>query len=1037
VTIWANASVGSTFAGFSGSLTGTVTPQVLVMNGNKAVNAAFTLQSGFTLTLTMSGTGSGTIQASPSGPYTYGTVVTIWANASVGSTFSGFSGSLTGTTTPQTLVMNGNKAVNAQFTLNGPYTLALTMSGTGVGTIQASPVGPYYYGASVTIWANASVGSTFSGFSGSLTGTTTPQVLVMNGNKAVDAAFTLNGPYTLGLTMSGSGAGTIQASPAGPYYYGASVTIWANASVGSTFAGFSGSLTGTVTPQVLVMNGNKAVNAAFTLLPQNNPPNMPSGPIPSDDAIGISINTVLSWIGGDPDLGDTVTYDVFFGASNPPSKIVSNQSSTTYNPGILNYNTEYYWNIVSWDTHGSFTVGLVWSFTTASSSNAWWNLDWMYRKEIIINHSLVDADFTNFPVLINLASDVDLAAHTQPSGNDIVFTDMFGNKLNHEIELYEASTGRLVVWVNVTSLSSTIDTVLYMYYGNSLCGSQQNPQGTWNAKYLMVHHMNESGDILDSTSHGLNAVNSGTTSASNGMIDGCRYFDSTADYYNFGTASSLNPGMGSWTISLWTKITHVEPYFQMLRKWDGTAGFTLYLYNGWGGYNYFKVSDGVKTMYRYWDTSWSDGNWHYLTVVINRVTNSLDLYIDGVLHNGKASGTWTLNDLGSITCASNLRLYGGTNGLHDEFCVSTTVLDANWVKTCYNNQNDPASFYILSSQEQGSGSPSWWNTQWMYRKEITIDHTKVATTLENFPVLISLDADADLAAHAQSDGDDIVFTDVSQKKLNHEIEVYVSTTGRLVAWVNVSGLSTTVDTVLFLYYGNSGCGSQQNPQGTWNDEYLMVHHMNESGDILDSTSHGLNAVNVGTVMASNGKIDGCRFFDSTADLYNFGSASSLNPGMGSWTISLWTKITHVEPYFQMLRKWDGTAGFTLYLYNGWGGYNYFKVSDGVKTLYRYWDTSWSDGNWHYITVVINRVTNSLDLYIDGVLRNGKASGTWTLNDLGSITCASNLRLYGGTNGLHDEFCVSTTVRNAGWISTCYTNQNDPAGFYSIGGEESS
>ena len=120
--------------------------------------------------------------------------------------------------------MNGNKAVNAQFTLNGPYTLTLTTSGTGSGTIQASPAGPYYYGASVTIWANASVGSTFTGFTGSLTGTTTPQVLVMNGNKAVDAQFTLNGPYTLTLTTSGTGSGTIQASPAGPYYYGASVT---------------------------------------------------------------------------------------------------------------------------------------------------------------------------------------------------------------------------------------------------------------------------------------------------------------------------------------------------------------------------------------------------------------------------------------------------------------------------------------------------------------------------------------------------------------------------------------------------------------------------------------------------------------------------------------------------------------------------------------------------------------------------------------------------------------------------------------------
>ena len=264
VTIWANASVSSTFTGFTGSLTGTTTPQTLVMNGNKAVDAQFTLKGPYPLTLTQSGTGSGTIQANRTTSLYYGYKVKVWANVSVGSTFNGFTGSLTGTTTPQTLIVDGNEAVDAQFTLNGPYTLTLTLNGTGSGTIQASPAGPYYYGASVTIWANASVGSTFTGFTGSLTGTTTPQTLVMNGNKAVNAQFTLQSGFTLTLTMSGTGSGTIQASPSGPYTYGTVVTIWANASTTSIFTGFSGALSGTTTPQTLIMNGNKAVDAAFT-----------------------------------------------------------------------------------------------------------------------------------------------------------------------------------------------------------------------------------------------------------------------------------------------------------------------------------------------------------------------------------------------------------------------------------------------------------------------------------------------------------------------------------------------------------------------------------------------------------------------------------------------------------------------------------------------------------------------------------------------------------------------------------------------------
>ena len=84
----------------------------------------------YTLTPNTSGTGSGTIQVSPSSPYNNGDIVTIWANASNGSTFTGFSESLTGTTTPQTLTINENEAVNAIFTLNSTFilnTVALTL----------------------------------------------------------------------------------------------------------------------------------------------------------------------------------------------------------------------------------------------------------------------------------------------------------------------------------------------------------------------------------------------------------------------------------------------------------------------------------------------------------------------------------------------------------------------------------------------------------------------------------------------------------------------------------------------------------------------------------------------------------------------------------------------------------------------------------------------------------------------------------------------------------------------------------------------
>ncbi|MCJ7697625.1 MAG: Ig-like domain-containing protein, partial [Thermoplasmata archaeon] len=100
----------------------------------------------------------------------------------------------------------------------------------------------------------------------------------------------------------------------------------------------------------------------------NNPPNTPSTPNPSNGATGISVNANLSWVGGDPD-GDSVTYDVYFGTTSSPPKLVSNQTALLCDPGILTYYTVYYWRIVAWDSHGASSAGPLWNFRTTSMPN--------------------------------------------------------------------------------------------------------------------------------------------------------------------------------------------------------------------------------------------------------------------------------------------------------------------------------------------------------------------------------------------------------------------------------------------------------------------------------------------------------------------------------------------------------------------------------------------------------------------------------------------------------------------------------------------
>ncbi len=103
--------------------------------------------------------------------------------------------------------------------------------------------------------------------------------------------------------------------------------------------------------------------------PFSNPPYPPSDPNPPNESINVSVNTDLSWTGGDPD-GDPVVYDIYLGTDPNPPKVASSQSHTTYDPGRLKHNTTYYWRIVAFDIYGYSTNGSTWIFQTEISTNS-------------------------------------------------------------------------------------------------------------------------------------------------------------------------------------------------------------------------------------------------------------------------------------------------------------------------------------------------------------------------------------------------------------------------------------------------------------------------------------------------------------------------------------------------------------------------------------------------------------------------------------------------------------------------------------------
>ena len=108
-------------------------------------------------------------------------------------------------------------------------------------------------------------------------------------------------------------------------------------------------------------------NDDTTKPPENNAPAKPFNPSPPNDALNQPTSLVLSWQCSDPDANDSLTYDVYFGSTNPPNATVSvSQSDTFFAASNLDVNTTYFWKIRAKDQHKAATSSDVWNFTTQS-----------------------------------------------------------------------------------------------------------------------------------------------------------------------------------------------------------------------------------------------------------------------------------------------------------------------------------------------------------------------------------------------------------------------------------------------------------------------------------------------------------------------------------------------------------------------------------------------------------------------------------------------------------------------------------------------
>ncbi len=324
-------------------------------------------------------------------------------------------------------------------------------------------------------------------------------------------------------------------------------------------------------------------------------------------------------------------------------------------------------------------------------------------------------------------------------------------------------------------------------------------------------------------------------------------------------------------------------------------------------------------------------------------------------------------------------------------------------------------------------------------RTLTIDHTKCgAANSTDFPALFSgtytyLKTVGNGGLVTNANGYDIAFyADVlGTSMLDFELVYYDATTGTVEFWVRIPTLSSSADTVIYLFYANASITTNQSTTSTWSSEFLGRWHFpnGSSLSVADSTSNGKNGTIVGGVTAAAGKIDGCGSYDGSTGYVNL---TTLTTGTSVATWGFWiypnngngmvgwslpgTAGAYISRNAGDIKIWVSVAPFTTAT----------KSNETIPT------TAWSR-----VIGVARGGGGTPKIYLNGVectYSDVGSGGAFVANTGYRIGAYQDASLK--VDGLIDEAFFTNDIKSASWIIADYNNQNSPSTFYAVGAQQS-
>ena len=246
--------------------------------------------------------------------------------------------------------------------------------------------------------------------------------------------------------------------------------------------------------------------------------------------------------------------------------------------------------------------------------------------------------------------------------------------------------------------------------------------------------------------------------------------------------------------------------------------------------------------------------------------------------------------------------------------------------------------------------------------------------------------------------------------------------------------------------GNSAATDNSTSGDTWAGDYEPVGawHLSETPtshpNAFDSTNNGNDGTFNGTMTTEDqvaGQLDGSLDFDGANDYLDLGSSDLLNPGTGSFTVSIWANtLTSIDR--QLIGKNEGSLvdWWNIGINNISGNMLDAEFDDGATKITVTSDNAFNDELWHHI--IVRRIAGTgYDMFIDGVRQadteadNGDVANTEKAFIANPVTRNSNGEWLGGV----DEVRIYNKALTQADITTIYNMENDNATFLTYGAEE--